>query len=120
MQKIGLYDLYPEASFLDQFFHYQDRVNSTTDNSTDPDLKDFVIPDLKKVTILHNNFFYYKINYLKGLKKCNETVYLVRWNNEISRNAFKFKEVITDGGLTCVINSRSSIISQRHKLLIFA
>jgi hypothetical protein len=49
LQKIGLQN---EASLLDQFYYHQDTTNSTTDNATDPDLKDFVIPDLKKVIIL--------------------------------------------------------------------
>jgi hypothetical protein len=46
------------------------------------------------------------------LPKCNETLQIVRWNNRFA-DKIKFNEVMTDGGTTCVINSRPAVISQR-------
>jgi hypothetical protein len=44
---------------------------------------------------------------------CSDMIQSVYWNNKEADDKIIFKEVVTDGGITCVANTHQLPISQR-------
>jgi hypothetical protein len=49
LKNVGIYDYKVGGALLDMFVYSFNSFNSTVDNVIDPDLRDYVVPDLKKV-----------------------------------------------------------------------